>query len=123
MVETAVVDTSSKYTGGVAVGVAVGSVVAVVTTVGSGVGVAGVSASAGDVIGVPASSGRSGTPVSVAAKVVFPAEDDASVPRCMKAVISGGRRGAANPTTKSAMHATTPSPIRPLKIRSSFIAP
>ncbi len=120
---TTVVDTSSKYIGGVAIGVAVGSVVAVVATVGSGVGVAGASASAGDAIGVPASSGRSGTPVSVAARVSFPTEDDASVPRCMKAVISGGMRGAANPTTKSAMHATTPAPIRPLKIRSSSIAP
>lgn len=101
--DTVVVTAVAEAGRGVAVGV---TVAAVAAAVGSGVGAAVVSVSVGDAAGVPA-----------------PPADVSFVPPCMNAAISGGRTGAANPTTKSAMQATTPVPIRILKTRSPSIAP
>jgi hypothetical protein len=102
------------------VGVAVRSAAAVVAAeVGPGVGIVGVRVAPGGVVGVPARSGANGTPLSVGERVAF-SSDGVAFP-CMSVAISGGRSGAANPTTKSTMQATTPTPIRPLKIRSPSI--
>lgn len=118
VVVTAVVDTSSKYTVGVMVGVTVASVV---PAVGPGVGDAGTAVSAGDAGTAAVPYGTAGIHAGVAAGVALPEGDTAPDPPCMNAAISGGITGEANPTAKSTMQATTPAPIRCLRIFSPSI--
>lgn len=77
----------------------------------------------GDAVGTAVSSGSADPASMTGGGVGIAVEFPASAVRCMKPVTSGGRMGAANPTTKSAIQAITPIPTRPLMIRSPSIAP
>lgn len=95
-----------------------------VDSVGAGVGVTvGDAFPFGDAVGTAVSSGSADPASMTGGGVGIAVEFPASAARCMKPVTAGGRMGAANPTTKSAMQAITPIPTRPLMIRSPSIAP